>query len=62
MRHLIHISAESSLHLHMEGGEDIADEPDLTRNTRGRYIPILPIVLVIITPDGSSGGFIPNSS
>ena len=30
----------------MEVGEDIADEPI---NTQGRYIPILPIVLVILT-------------
>ena len=26
--------------------------PDLTLNTQGRYIPILPVVLVTPTPDG----------
>ena len=45
----------------MEGGERLSQPhsgeydwlgPDLTRNTRGRYIPILLIVLVTITLDG----------
>ena len=25
-------------------------DPDLTRNTRGRYIPIFPVVLITTTP------------
>ena len=34
--------------------------PDLTQNTRGEYIPIFPIVLIVLTLDGPARRFIPN--
>ena len=55
------LSECSSLHLPMEGGERFSQSypieydwlgPELTLNTWGRYILILPIVLVTLIPDG----------
>ena len=36
--------------------------PDFMQNTRGWYIPILPLVLVTLTPDGPAWRFITNLS